>query len=338
MKAAVCTEYGPPDVLQVNEVETPTPKPNEVLAAVHATSVNAADLETLRGDPIVRIGAGRRPRYEILGSDIAGRVEAVGRDVTQFRPGDEVWGDLSAHGFGAFAEHLCVPEEALRPKPANMTFEEAAAIPTAGVVALQNLRGAGHPWPSLMLSNEGRIQPGQRVLINGAGGGVGTFAVQIAKSYGADVTGVDSGEKRDMLRSIGADHVIDYTQTDYTKTEQRYDLILDVVARRSIFASMRALGPEGVYVFVGGSTAAIFQSFFLGALISATTSKAMGVVMWEPNKAEDLARLAELFEAGTVVPIIDRRYPLEEVAEALRYLGEGRQQGKVVITVDHSNS
>ena len=333
MKAIVCTKYGSPDVLQLKEVEKPTPKEDEVLVKVHAASLNAADLETLRGTPLVRIGGPLKPRYKILGSDIAGRIEAVGRNVKQFQPGDEIWGDLSAHGYGTFAEYVCVPENALRLKPASMTFEEAAAVPSAAVVALQNLRCAGPSSPSPILSDTGQIQPGQKVLINGAGGGVGTFAVQIAKSFGAEVTGVDSTRKLDMLRSIGADQVIDYTQEDFTKNGQRYDLILDVVAYRSIFAYKRALGPKGIYVFVGGSMSAGLQAVFLGPLISMTGSKKMGIVMWKPNKKEDLVFMNELFEAGKVVPVIDRRYPLSEVAEALRYLEEGHARGKVVITM-----
>jgi NADPH:quinone reductase-like Zn-dependent oxidoreductase len=322
MKAIVCTKYGSPDVLQLKEVAKPTPKDNEALVKVHAASLNAADFELLRGVFVVRIVAPLKPMYKILGSDIAGRVEAVGRNVKQFQPGDEIWGDLSAHGFGAFAEYVCVPEKALRLKPASMTFEEAAAYPQAAVLALQNLR------------DKRPIQPGQKVLINGAGGGVGTFAVQIAKYFGAEVTGVDSTMKLDMLRLIGADQVIDYTQEDYTKSGQRYELILDVVAYHSIFDYKRALSPKGIFVYVGGSTAAIFQALFLGPLISRTGSKKMGVVMWKPNKKEDLDFLKELYEAGKVVPVIDRRYPLSEVAEAFRYLEEGHAQGKVVITVE----
>lgn len=333
MKAIVCTKYGPPDVLQLKEVEKPTPKDNEALVKVHAASLNAADLETLRGVFVIRIAAPLKPMYRILGSDIAGRVEAVGRNVKQFQPGDEIWGDLSAYGWGAFAEYVCVPENALRLKPASMTFEEAATYPQAAVLALQNLRCAGSSSPSLILSDEGQIQPGQKVLINGAGGGVGTFAVQLAKYFGAEVTGVDSTRKLDMLHSIGADQVIDYTQEDFTKSGQRYDLILDVVVHRSIFDYKRALSPKGIFVFVGGSTAAIFQAFFLGPLISMRGSKKMGVVMWKPNKKEDLLFLKELFEAGKVVPVIDRRYSLSEVPEAFRYLGEGHAKGKVVITM-----
>ena len=228
MKAIVCTIYGPPDVLQLREVPRPVPKQNEVLVKVHAASVNAADLETLRGDFIVRMTAPRRPMYKILGSDIAGRVEAVGEKVTQYKPGDEVWGDLSfPHGLGAFAEYVSVSENAIAPKPASMTFEQAAAYPQAAMVALQSLR------------DKGKVQPGDSVLINGAGGGMGTFAVQIAKHYGAEVTGVDRPEKLDLLRSLGADHVIDFTQQDYTRSGQQYDVILDVAAYHSVFDYQR---------------------------------------------------------------------------------------------------
>jgi NADPH:quinone reductase-like Zn-dependent oxidoreductase len=274
----------------------------------------------------------------ILGSDIAGRIEAAGRSVKQYQPGDEIWGDLSfPFAYGAFAEYVCIPESALRLKPAGMTFVEAAAIPTAGVVALQSLRGAGSTTPSLLLSDKGEIQPGQRVLINGAGGGVGTFAVQIAKSRGAEVTGVDSPSKLDMLRSIGADHVIDYTREDFTKNKQCYDLILDVVASRSMLDYRRALSPKGVFVMVGGSLSTILQAFSLGPVLSMAGSKKLGIVVWKPNNKEDLATLAGLVAAGRVRPIIDRCYPLCEVPEALRYLGEGRARGKVVIMVEHSN-
>jgi len=338
MKAIVYTKYGSPEVLHLQEVERPTPKEDEALVKVHAASINAADLEILRGNWSARFGGPLKPVHMILGSDIAGRIEAVGSNVKQFRPGDEIWGDLSIPlGYGAFAEYVCVPEKALRLKPARMTFEEAAAIPSAGANALQNLRGVGSSSPSFLLSDKGEIQPGQKVLINGAGGGVGTFAVQIAKSRGAEVTGVDSPSKLDMLRSIGADHVVDYTQEDFTKSGQLYDLILDVVASRSIFDYKRALSPKGIFVMVGGSGAAILQAFVLGPLISMTGSKKMGIVMWKPNNQEDLAILEELFEAGKIVAVIDRRYPLNEVPQALRYLEEGHAKGKVVINVAQNN-
>ena len=326
MKAIVYEKYGTPEVLQLKEVDKPIPKEDEALVKVHATSLNAADFENLG-----------KPMYKTLGSDIAGRIEAVGVNVKQFLPGDEIWGDLSAHGFGTFAEYVCVPEKALRLKPASMTFEEAAAIPTAAVVALQNLRGAGPSFPNIFLSDKGQIQPGQKVLINGAGGGVGTFAVQIAKYFGAEVTGVDSTEKLDMLRSIGADHVIDFTQEDFTKNGRLYDLILDVVVQRSVFDYKRALSPKGICVFIGGSMALVFLNLFLGLLISMTGNKKIGLVMWKPNKKEDLDFLQEVFEAGKIVPVIDRHYPLSELPEALRYLEGGHARGKVVITVEHNS-
>ncbi|MFC1992672.1 NAD(P)-dependent alcohol dehydrogenase [Chloroflexota bacterium] len=327
MKAIIATKYGPPDVLQLQEVEKPTPKDNEALVKIHAASLNASDIEYLRGVFIARLlyQGPLKPKYKIPGSDIAGQVEAVGRNVKQFQPGDEIWGDLSyPHGFGAFAEYVCIPENALRLKPASMTFEEAAAIPAAALVALQHLR-VKRP-----------IQPGQKVLINGAGGGAGTFAVQLAKYFGAEVTGVDSTRKLDMLRSIGADHVIDYTQEDFTKNGRHYDLILDVVVHRSVFDYKHALSPKGICLFVGGSMTRVFINSFLGSLISMTGSKKIGLGTWKPNTKEDLDLLKELFEAGKVVPVIDKRYSLSEVAEAFRYLEEGNAQGKLVITMEHN--
>lgn len=321
MKAIVFTKYGPPDVLQLKEVEKPTPKDDEVLVKVHAASVNSYDWELLRGTFFSRLFFGLlKPKIKILGVDIAGRVEAVGRNVKQFQPSDEVFGDISACGWGGFAEYVCASENALALKSASMTFEQVAAVPQAAVLALQGLR------------DKGQIQPGQKVLINGGGGGVGTFAVQIAKSFGADVTGVDSTKKLDMMRSIGADLVIDYTQEDFTKNGQRYDLILNVAAYGSIFDYRRALSPKGIYVMTGGSVARIFQTGLLGPWISMTGSKKMGSLMHKPNN-RDLVFMNELLEAGKITPVIDRRYPLSEVAEALRYFGEGHAQGKVVITV-----
>ncbi len=291
---------------------------------VHASSLNAADVESLRGVFVNRFASPIKPMNKILGTDLAGQVRGVGRNVKQFQPGDEIWGDLSFPlRSSTFAEYVCVPENALRLKPASMTFEEVAAIPTAGVVALQNLL-AKRP-----------IQPGQKVLINGAGGGVGTFAVQLAKYFGAEVTGVDSTGKLDMLRSIGADHVIDYTQEDFTKNGQHYDLILDVMVHRWIFDYKRALSPEGICVLVGGSMTRVFLNIPLGMLM--TGKKKIGLGAWKPNKKEDLDYLKELFEAGKVKPVIDRRYPLSEVPDAFRYLEEGHARGKLVITMEHNN-
>jgi NADPH:quinone reductase-like Zn-dependent oxidoreductase len=326
MKAIVYTKYGPPDVLKLEEVEKPTPKDDEVLIKVHASSVNDWDWGLLRGTPfLARLPlAFLKPEYEILGADVAGRVDTVGRNAKQFQPGDEVFGDLCACGWGGFAEYVCARENALVLKPAGMTFEEAAAVPQAGVLALQGLR------------YKRQIQPGQKVLINGAGGGAGTFSVQIAKSLGAEVTGVDRTSKLDTMRSIGADHVIDYTQEDFTQNGQQYDFILDHAAYHSISDYMRALSPKGIHVMVGGSMARLFQTMLLGPWISMTGSKRMGILVHKPNK--DLAFIKELFEAGKVVPVIDRRYPLSEVAEAFRYFGEGHAKGKVVITVEHNNT
>ena len=315
MKAIVYEKFGPPDVLQFKEVEKPTPKDNETLIEVHATTLNAADLDFLT----VKMQFSRKPRYKILGSDIAGRIESVGVKVTQFQPGDEIFVDTSKYGFGAFAEYVSIPEEALSLKPASMRFEEAATLPQAAILALQGLR------------DKRQIQPGEKVLINGAGGGVGTFAVQIAKLFGAEVTGVDSTEKLDMIRSIGANHVIDYTQEDFTKSGKCYDLILDVVVSHSISDYKGVLNPKGILAMIGGSMRRVFKAALLSRLIS--KKKKMSIVVWKPNKKEDMIYLTELLETGKVVPVIDKRYSLSEVAEAFRYLIGGRHQGKIVITV-----
>jgi len=327
MKAIIYHKYGSPDVLELKEIEKPTPKDNEVLVKIHAASVNAYDWHLLRADPfLVRLMGGGllKPKNQILGADIAGRVEVVGRKVKQFQPGDEVFGDISGCGSGGFAEYVSVPENALALKPANITFEEAAAVPMAAVTALQGLR------------DKGQIQPGQKVLINGASGGVGTFAVQIAKSFGAEVTGVCSTKKLEMVRSIGADQVIDYTQEDFTQNEQRYDLILAANGYHSLSDYKRALSPKGIYVATGGSMAQIFQAMLLGPWVSMAGSKKMGALSAKPNQ-KDLVFMKELLEAGKAVPVIDRRYTLSEAADALRYLGEGHARGKVVITLEHNN-
>ena len=321
MKAIVYAQYGSPDFLQLREVARPAPKEDEVLIRVHAASVNAADWHYLRGAPFLfRLETGfPKPKNTFLGADVAGRVEAVGRNVTQFQPGDEVFGDLSESGRGTFAEYVCASENALALKPANISFEEAAAVPMAAVVALQGLRA-------------GKIQRGQKVLVNGASGGVGTFAVQIAKAFGAEVTAVCSTMKLDLVRSIGADHVIDYTQEDFTRNRQQYDLILAVNGYRSISDYKRALSPTGTYVMSGGDTAQMMEAMFLGPWMSRKGSRKMGNLAAKPNQ-KDLIFVKELLETGKVVPVIDRCYPLSEVADALRYLEEGHAQGKIVITV-----
>jgi NADPH:quinone reductase-like Zn-dependent oxidoreductase len=323
MKAIVYTKFGPPDILQLKEVEKPTPTDDEALVKVHAAAVNYSDWAFVRGKPfLVRLmGAGLlKPENPILGADIAGRVEAVGRNAGQFQPGDEVFGDISACGYGGFAEYVSVPENALALKPANLTFEGAAAVPQAAVVALQGLR------------DEGGIQSGQKVLIVGASGGVGTFAVQIAKSFGAEVTGVCSTRNLDMVRSIGADHVIDYTQKDFAQNEGRYDLILATAGYRSIFDYKRALSPKGIYVMSGGSMAQVLQAGLLGAMISQKGGKKL-VNLAATTVREDLVFVKELLEEGKVVPVIDRRFQLGEVPEALRYYGKGHARGKVVVVI-----
>jgi NADPH:quinone reductase-like Zn-dependent oxidoreductase len=320
MKAIVYYKYGSPDVLKLEEVATPTPTDDEVLIKVHAVSINGSDREGLIGKPLyARLGGLRKPGYPILGSDIAGRVERIGRNIRQFQPGDEVFGEIPGY-HGGFAEYVCVPESTLARKPASLTFEEAAAIPQGGVIALNGIR------------EKGQVQPGQNVLINGAGGSAGTFAVQLAKYYGAEVTGVDNAGKLDFLRSLGADHVIDYTREDFTKNRKQYDLILDVIAHRSVFAYRRALKPKGTCFVVGGSVATLFQILLLGPWIRRTTGRNVRILM-VPQNRKDLIVITELCEAGKIIPVIDRQYPLSEVPEALRYVGEGRAQGKVVINV-----
>ena len=317
MKAAVRHEYGPPAVVGFEEIPTPTPGDDEVLVQVRAVSVNSSDWEFLTGSPLyVRMWGLLKPKHKILGSDIAGRVEAVGKNVKRFQSGDDVFGDIIER-WGGFAEYVCAPEKALMLKPPSMTFEQASAIPQAALIALQGLE-------------KGQIKRGHKVLINGAGGGAGSFAVQIAISFGAEVTGVDSTSKLEMMRSLGADHVVDYTQEDFTRNGQRYDLVLDFVARRSVFDIKRALGPKGIYVLVGGSLPRLLQVLLLGPMVS-MTGKRMGILAAKPN--QDLSRMIELFEAGIVVPVIDRCYPLGEVPAALQYLGDGQARGKVVITV-----
>jgi NADPH:quinone reductase-like Zn-dependent oxidoreductase len=323
MKAIVRTRYGPPDVLQFTEVEKPTPKDNEVLIELYAASLNPLDLFSMRGVPLIRlIPALRAPKHKVLGADIAGRVEAIGRQVKQFQPGDEVFG-VSFTG-GGFAEYVCTVENRLALKPASISFEDAAAVPVAAITALQGLR------------DKGRIRRGQKVLVDGASGGVGTFAVQIAKSFGAEVTAVCSTRNVDTARSLGADHIIDYTREDFTQSGQRYDLILGANGHHSIFDYRRALSRDGIYVAVGGGLFQIFQAASLAQLLSLISSKKTCFFIANMNR-KDLVFLKDLLETGKLVPVIDRRYPLSDAAEALRYLEEGHARGKVVLTVEHSN-
>jgi NADPH:quinone reductase-like Zn-dependent oxidoreductase len=324
MRAIVYARYGLPDVLQLKEVEKPIPKDDEVLVEVHAVSINDWDWGLLQGVPLAnRLENGLfKPKKKILGSDIAGRVETLGKNVKRFKPGDEVYGDLSGR-WGGFAEYVCARERSLALKPAGMSFIEAAAIPQAAMLAVQGL------------VDKGQIRQGQKLLINGAGGGVGTFGVQIAKLYGVEVTGVDSSGKLDMLRSMGFDQVIDYAQEDFTKNGQCYDLILDVKTNRSMFAYTRALCPHGAYVTVGGSTFRLLQALLLGPWISMIRKKNIRLVLLKPNK--DLPYINELFQAGKLKPVIDGPYKLSEVPAAMRRFGAGEHKGKVVITVEHHN-
>ena len=321
MIAVVYTRYGPPDVLRVTNVAAPVPKDNEVLVRVAAVSLNRSDWETLRGKPLyARIGGPFRPRYHVLGSDIAGRVQAAGPRVTLFRPGQDVFGDILRH-MGGFAQYVCVPEGALAPMPAGMTYAEAAALPQAGAIALQGIR------------DKGQVQRGQKVLVNGAGGGSGMYAIQLAKLHGAEVTGVDNAEKLEFMRSVGADHVIDYTREDFTANGRAYDLILDLAAHRSAFAYPASLVPGGRYLYVGGSVTTLLQALLAGPVIGRADGRKIRLLAVRLG-VEHLAPMVELCQAGEIATVIDRRYPLSETPAALRYLGEGHAKGKVVIVVE----
>ncbi len=320
MQAMVYTRYGPPSVLRLREVPKPSPRDNEVLVRVHAASVNSWDWDLVTGRPIAfRMWGFFKPKYRILGADIAGRVAGIGRGVSRFRVGDEVFGDLCASGWGGFAEYVCADEAVLTRKPSGVSFEEAAAIPQAAVMAWQAVR------------DRGTALRGRRVLINGAGGGVGTFAIQMAKTAGAEVTAVDGAEKFDTMREAGADYLIDYRNEDYTASRRRYDLIIDSVARRSILDYQRALRSGGACIVIGGGVGTILQFILLGPSLSLLGSKTLRILAHEPNK--ELANLAELVGAGKIAPVIDRRYPLVELPAALQYLADGRALGKVIITI-----
>lgn len=340
MKAAVRQVYGPPEVLRIEEVATPVPANDEILVRIYAASINLGDWELLTGRPFyISVLAhlfSRKQRYEfgptsvtanrggffppkakILGTDIAGRVEAVGANVIQFQVGDEIFG--MAEGFGAFAEYVCVAETApMVIKSARMSFEQAAALPQATQIAVQAIR------------DKAQVQPGQTVLNNGAGGGAGTLAVQLARVYGAEVTGVDGPTKLDMLRSIGADHVIDYTKEDFNLNGKRYDAILDLAAYRYVIKSRRSLTSSGIYLMAGGSGTATWQSALLGPVISRFGNGRVAFLLADTRR-EDLIYMGELFEAGKVTPVIDRSYPLCDAGEALRRVGEKQGIGKVII-------
>ena len=325
MKAAVRDRYGPPEVVELREVDRPVPTEDRILVRVRAASVNRADLDGLIPRPsFVRLFIGlRRPKNSRIGLDVAGVVEAVGPDAVRFKVGDAVFGDMSAYEDGAFAEYVCTAEKAFQPIPAGMSFEVAATIPHSAILAIQGLR----------LRNGRTIKAGDRVLIDGASGNVGPFAVQIAKSMGAEVTGVCSTAKVDFVASLGADHVLDYTKVDYTRTGERYDWIVDTDSHHSIFRVRRALRPKGVYVTLGGATSRILQGVVLGPLMSLRGDQWTGLMLWwKPFNAKDVATLKELIASGKVKPIIDRRFPLSEVVDALRWVDEGHAKGKVVLT------
>ena len=322
MKAVIHERYGSPDVLELKEVKKPVPDDHQVLIKVQAASLNYSNVVLLKGEPfLARFALGlRKPKFIIAGGDIAGTVEAVGKNIKQFQPGDEVFGDLSGCGWGSFAQYVAVPEQAITLKPRNLSFEEAAAVPMAGVTALQALR------------DKGKIQPGQKVLINGASGGVGTFAVQIAKAFGAEVTGVVSTRNIEIAESLAADHVIDYTKENFTEKAERYDVIIGANGGHPLSAYNRVLSQNGIFVHVGGSISQLFQAMTLGPFMSMTGKKKMSSFLQRPNQ-QDLVFLKELLEAGKVKSVIDRTYNLNEVPEAFRYFVEGHAQGKVVITM-----
>lgn len=321
MRAVVRTEYGPPDVVRIEEVQKPAPTDSEVLIRVVAASINGSDREGVIGRPAyTRIGGLRKPRHRILGSDIAGRVEEVGTGIRDLRPGDEVLGEVPGYHCG-FADYVCAPESTFVRKPAGLTFEQAAAIPQGGAIALQGIR------------IKGQVRRGQKVLINGAGGAAGSFAVQLAKLDGAEVTGVDHGDKESFLRSLGADHVIDYTKEDFTRRGDQYDLVLDTFAQRSVFACARTLRPDGTYFFAGGAIRVLLGALLFSPWIRRTTRKNVRLLV-VPQDGKVLLAVTELCAEGQIAPAIDRIYPLGQAREALRYVSEGRQKGKVVITFE----
>jgi len=324
MKAIIYTEYGSPDVLQVKDVEKPVPQDDQVLVRVHATSANALDWHLMRGEPfLARLENGwQKPAYPHLGADFAGTIEAVGKDITEFQIGDAVFGEVFKTGLGAFGEYVTVRENAIAHKPENLSFEQAAAVPIAAMTALQGLR------------NKGQIRAGQKVLVNGASGGVGTFAVQIAKALNTEVTGVCSTRNLELVRSIGADHVIDYTKEDFCNQDKQYDLIFDVVGNRSLNELLTTLTPDGICCIGGFQTLPrLFEHMIGGALVSNFIRKEIGLMETVHTEKVDLLFLTDLLASGAVIPVIDRCYPFEETADAIRYLETGRARGKVIITL-----
>ena len=325
MRAIVRSAYGSPDILRLEDVPTPEPTDGQVLVRIRAASVNRADLDYLTGTPaITRLGIGvRRPKIERVGLDAAGEVEAIGPGVTRLKPGDRVYADLTQRGHGAFAEYACAPEKAWHLIPNGVDFDVASTVPQSAVLALEGL-GGRHG-----------VRPGDKVLINGASGCTGPFAVQMAKAAGAEVTGVCRTSKVDFVRSLGVDHVIDYTREDYTRSGQRYDRILDAAGNHGVLAVRRALAPGGIYRSFGStSTLRILGTLVGGPLLSLGRKRSMGIMLaWKPNDPAEMAVLGEMLEAGTLLPVIDRRFPLAEVPDAMRYQAAGKAQGKLVITI-----
>lgn len=326
MKAVVCKKYGSTDLLKLQEVAKPIPKANEVLIKIHATAVNDYDWGMVKGKPyLYRLIFGIfKPKRQIIGMELAGVIEDLGVNTASFKVGDSVYGDISEYGFGTFAEYICINEKAVTLKPARMSYVEAASIPHAAMLAVQ------------AMIDIGKVQIGQRILINGAGGGFGTFGLQIAKLYNSEITGVDSGNKLEMMKSIGFDHIIDYKKEDFTKNGECYDLILDAKTNRSIFHYVRSLNPNGKYVTVGGHLNRLFQVLLLKPWISKFSKKSVHIVALKSNK--DLDYINELFEEGKIKPVIDGPFKLSEVPKAIQYFGEGRHKGKVVITVEQKDN
>ena len=323
MKAIYYDQYGTPDVLKLTEIEKPAPKNDEVLVRVHATSINSWDWDMIRGEPVfVRMWGLFKPKHKVPGSDIAGRVEAVGRAVKKFKPGDDVYGDIVEHGWGGLAEYACAKEHQLVFKPASMSFEQASAIPQAGLLALQGIRDCG------------KLQKGQRILLNGAGGGVGTIGLQIAKMLGGEVTVVDSADKLDKLKSLGADHLIDYRKEDYTNNGKTYEIIIDVVANRPLSNYKRALAEGGTFVMIGGSTSTILKMMIMSPMMSKRNrpgDKRLTLMGYKTNQGLD--DMSTYYEEGKVIPVIDRVFPLAETPDAFKYFASGSFKGKVVIKI-----
>lgn len=322
MKAILLKEYGMPNALEIGDVEKPTPNDNEVLVKIHSASINDWDWGLIRGKPfVIRLFFGlKKPKITIPGVDISGKIEAVGANVSSFKIGDEIYCDLAECEFGGFAEYVCIPEKTVSKKPANISHNDACALPHAGLLALQGV------------VEKGKVKPGQSVLINGAGGGVGTLGVQILKPYGVKVTGVDSDEKLDLMKSLGYDSVIDYKKTDFTDTGEKYDLILDTKSYRSVFKVMRSLKKNGTYITVGGSMYKLFEIGLIGSLISLFTSKKLSVLFHQPNRGLD--QISKLVEKGQIKPFIDGPYEFDKIPALIQYFGEGKHFGKIVVEIE----